>query len=321
MSGFLSSKYLKFQQTQFRERIEEDLHCAKCGYNVRGLTYAGSCPECSATIEPGADDVLLDGDDAERGAWRLGLALAFLCIVCAVAARLLLFVVGFSGVSPQVVWVYLWLGFGLGIVWAVAAWLITPAVLGRRWVLMGQLRWVVRVSQLFWPAAYAGWMIGLATDRSIVVFWATALRLLAGIGAIVLALMLVPVATAAERETAARRLNAAVWLLPILTLLPQAFPERISWIFLVPLGMLLLLWAWVMVLFAMGVGELHQHVRWTMLDASVLASRHERVSETRQAIDRELTASVRPPPSSLPDIPMEPPQQSPRRTDGPADGY
>lgn len=320
MSGFLSSKYLKYQRALSQERIEEDLYCAKCGYNLRGLTYAGSCPECSAPIEPVADDVLLGGDDAERRAWRLGLALAFLCLVGAVAARLLLFVSGFGGVSNQVASAYLWFGFGLGIVWAVAAWLITPAVLGRRWVLMGQLRWVVRVSQLFWPVAYAGWMIGRATGPSAVLLWAMTLRLLAGIGAIVLALMLVPVATAAQRETAGRRLNAVVWLLPILTLLPQAFPQRIEWFFLVPLGMLLLLWAWVMMLYAMGIGELHQHVRWTMLDASVLASRHERVSETRQAIDRELAASVRPPPPSLPDIPMEPPEKSPRRAYGPSDG-
>ena len=52
MSGFLSSKYLKYQQALFRERIEEDLHCVKCGYNVRGLTYGRACPECSAPIEP-----------------------------------------------------------------------------------------------------------------------------------------------------------------------------------------------------------------------------------------------------------------------------
>jgi len=132
--------------------------------------------------------------------------------------------------------------------------------------------------------------------------------------------MLIPVASAAHREIAARRLNAVVWLLPILTLLPQAFPGSIAWIFLVPLGMLLLLWAWVMMLYAMGVGELYRHVRWTMLDARVLASRRDRVSETRRAADRELAASVRPPPPSLPDIQMESPQESPRRADGPSEG-
>ncbi len=320
MSGFLSSKYLKYQQARIHERIEQDLPCAKCGYNVRGLTYAGSCPECSAPIERGAGDVLLSGDDAERRAWRLGLALASGCLVGAVAARLLLFVVGFGVLSPLVASAYLWLGFALSLVWMVAAWLITPAALGRRRIFMGQLRLVVRVSQLFWPVAYAAWIFGRATQPSALLFWATALRLLAGIGAIVLALMLVTVATAAQRETAARRLNAVVWLLPILTLLPQAFPQRIQWLFLVPLGMILLAWAWVMMLYAMGVGELHQHVRWTMLEASVLASRDERVSLTRKAMDRELAASVRPPPPSLPDIPMEPPERSPRRTDRPSDG-
>lgn len=321
MSGFLSSKYLKYQQALFRETIDEDLHCVKCGYNVRGLRYGRSCPECNAPIEPASRDVLLSGDDAERRAWRLGLGLAAVCLFAAVAARLLLFVLGFWGLSPEVASAYLWLGFGLSIVWAVAAWRITPASLGRRWMFMGRLRWVVRVSQLFWPVAYAAWILGRATAPSVLLFWATSLRFLAGLGAIVLALMLVPVATAAHRETAARRLNAVVWLLPILTLLPQAFPRSIAWIFLVPLGMLLLLWAWVMILYAMGLGELHRHVRWTMLEANVLASRDERVSETRQAIERELAASARPPPPPpLPDIPLEPPEKSPPRPEGPSNG-
>lgn len=320
MSGFLSSKFLKYQQARARGTIDEDLCCATCGYNLRGLSYVGSCPECSAPIEPAGDDVFLAGDDAERRAWRLGLGLASGCLAGAVAARLLLFVAGFGGAGNQVVWVLLWFGFGIGIVWAFAAWLITPAVLGRRWMFMGQLRWVVRVSQLLWPAAYAAWMIGLATSRFDLFPLAAVLRLLAGIGGIVLALMLVAVATAAQREAAARRLMAAVWLLPILSLLTQAFPGRMPWFFLVPLGMLLLGWAWVMMLAAMAVGELYQHVRWTMLEASVLASRPERVSEARSAIDRELAASVRPPPAPLPEIPMEPPERSPRREDGPSNG-
>ena len=320
MSGFLSSKYLKFQQALSRGTIEKDLYCTKCGYNLRGLTYVGSCPECSAPIEPAGGDVLLSGNDAQRRSWRLGLALAAACLFAAVAARLLLFVLGFWGLSPEVASAYLSLGFGLGILWAVAAWLITPAALGRRWMFMGRLRWVARVSQLFWPVAYAAWILGRATAPSVLLFWATLLRLLAGLGAIVLALMLVPVAMAAQREIASRRLNAVVWLLPILTLLPQAFPKSIAWIFLVPLGMLLLLWAWVMMLYAMGVAELYRHVRWSMLDAHVLASRHDRVSEARRAADRELAASVRPPPPPLPDIPLEPPEKSPRRPDGPSDG-
>ncbi len=325
MSGFLSSKYLKYRQASSRERIEEDLFCVDCGYNVRGLNSGRACPECGVAIEaPGgaggvSGDVLLAGGPARRQAWRLGLALAFGCLVGAVAARLVLFSSGFWGISARTAWAYLTCGMVLSVGWVIAAWLITPPVLGRRWILMGLLRWVVRVSQLLWPLAYVCWMFGLAAQDDGAVIWGRILRLLGGVGAILLALMLMPVAMAAQREIAARRFNAVVWLLPILTLLPQAFVGNIPWFWLVPLAVLLLLWAWVMMLYALAIGELQRHVSWTMKEADRLTTREERIARMRQEIDRDIEASVRPPPVSKPDIPMVQPEESSRRADDPSD--
>ena len=275
MSGFLSSKYLKYQD-----------------------------PKGPTPIDPQGEDILLSAGAGARRSWRIGFAIAFLCLLGVVAARLMLFVAGVGGLSDDTAWAYLGCGLVLSVLWLIAAWLITPAVLGERFMFMGTLRWVVRVSQLLWPAGYACWMLGFAAADHQWIMWGRVLRLGAGAGAILLAVMLIAVAASAQRENAARRLNAVAWLLPILTLLPQAFPLTMEWIFLVPLGMLLLLWAWVMMLFALGVGELHQHLRWGMADTKRLTSRDERIAGMRRTHDRELEASVRPPPPSEPDIPM-----------------
>ncbi|MEE8459917.1 MAG: hypothetical protein V3S08_08580 [Phycisphaerales bacterium] len=275
MSGFLSSRYLKYQD-----------------------------PKGSAPTEPSDDDVLLSGGAGARRVWRTGFAIACVCLGGVVAARLMLFVSGVWGVGDETARMYLASGLVLSVLWLIAAWLITPAVLGRRFMFMGTLRWVVRVSQLLWPAGYACWMLGIAAADDRLIMWGRVLRLGAGAGAILLAVMLIAVAGAAQREKAARRFNAVAWLLPILTLLPQAFPSTVAWFFLIPLGMLLLLWAWVMTLYALGVGELYQHVRWGMVDTQRLVSRDDRIARMQRDQDRELAASVRPPPSSLPDIPM-----------------
>ncbi len=305
MSGFLSSKYLKYRNEIYRHPIDKDLSCSTCGYNVRGLNYGRACPECATPIEPaGDDDILLTGGASRRHAWRIGFAIAFLCLVGAVGARLTLFLLGFSGLSDATAWAYLEFGFVLGLLWAIAAWLLTPAVLGVRFMYMGTLRWIVRFSQLLWPLGYMCWMSGFSGSNDKLIMWGRVLRLGAGVGALLLGFMLVAVAYSAQRENVARRLRATVWLLPIPTLLTQAFPSNMPWIFLVPLGMLLLLWAWMMMLYALAVGELYRHVRWGTLDASRLASREERIAETRRGYDRALEASVRPPPTSQPDIPM-----------------
>ncbi len=275
MSGFLSSKYLKYQD-----------------------------PKRPTPTDPQGDDILLAGGAGARRLLRTGFAIAFLCLVGVVAARLMLFVTGVSGLREDFAWAYIACGLVLSFLWLIAAWLMTPAVLGRRFMFMGTLRWVVRVSQLLWPAGYTCWMLGFAAHDDRWIMWGRVLRLGACAGVILLAVMLIAVASSAQRETAARRLNAVAWLLPILTLLPQAFPSTIWWVYLVPLGMLLLLWAWVVTLFALSVGELYQHLRWGMADTKRVASRDERIARMRREQDRALEASVRPPPPSQPDIPM-----------------
>jgi hypothetical protein len=309
MSGFLSSRHLKYRQPQYQSKIDRDLPCAGCGYNLRGLNYGRDCPECGLAIEPpGADqDVLLAGGWPGRGALRIGLAAAFGCLVVAVCARFVLFVGGFKGVSPELARVYLTTGLVLSAVWTIAVWLITPRRLDRCSPRMRQLRLVIRGTQPLWVAGYVCWLLAIVNSDDQLAVWGRVLRFGAGVGAVVLAAALCRVAEQAQREQAARRLNAAVWLLPITTLLPQLFPKEMAWFGIAPLGLLLLLWAWVMMLFALGVLELQRHVSWAGAHAAQAHTRSQRVAQTREAVERELEASIRPLPSSPPDVPLEPP--------------
>lgn len=59
------------------ERVcDRDRPCAKCGYNLRGLPFRGSCPECGelASIAPLSDDwpqlTVLERDAIWRGVRR-----------------------------------------------------------------------------------------------------------------------------------------------------------------------------------------------------------------------------------------------------------
>ena len=178
MSGFLSSKFLKYQD-----------------------------PERPAPTGPSDDDILLAGGAGARRIWRTGFAIAFVCLLGVVAARLTQVVSAVWGIGDVTVRMYLNCGLVLSVLWLIAAWLITPAVLGRRFMFMGTMGWVVRVSQLLWPAGYACWMLGIAAADDRLIMWGRVLRLGAGAGAILLAVMLIAVAGAAQREKAARRFN------------------------------------------------------------------------------------------------------------------
>ncbi|MHC4769791.1 MAG: hypothetical protein ACYTEI_13930 [Planctomycetota bacterium] len=309
MSGFLSSKYLKYRRPEYQVKVEGDLPCTECGYNLRGLNYGRNCPECGLAIEPedAVGDVLRAASWSSRGAVRLGLTAAFGCLVAAVAARFVLFFGGFTGISPELARTYLATGLVLSVAWTIAAWMITPRRLDGRRSGMRALRLVVRSTQPLWVVGYVCWLVAIIDGDDQLAAWGRGLRFLAGVGAIVLAVVLCRVAGDAGREHAARRLNAAAWILPITTLLPQLFPRDMAWFGLIPLGLLLLLWAWVMMLYALGVLDLQRHVSWAPIHAAQARTRSRRVAEKRAAADRELEASIRPFPSLPPEIPLDPP--------------
>ncbi len=315
MSGFMSNRYLKFlearQAQDRRPPFDHDRACLRCGYNLRGRRLGERCPECGTVIEQAGalHDELLAGSAAEQRRFRAALVIASACIVGAVAARLFKFIAGFDGLSDATRIAYVGLGLALSLLWAGAAWMLTPPRLASGHPRLGVVRRLVRTSQLLWPIAYTCWLLAVLRGADGLLVVGAVLRLVAWAGAIVFAWFLWCLAERAQRENAARRLNAAVWLLAPVALLPQVFPNSMPWYLLTPLGIFLFLWAWVMLLYAAGVFELERHVRWSMVHEAGVSAHAERVAQVRRAHERRTESRLRPLPPIPPDIPIAPPQE------------
>ena len=253
VSQFFSRKYLlaKQRETTAPSRITSDLACTACGYNLKGLSFGRNCPECGTQIDsgPALDDVMLQGNWARRNAWRLGFATLFVCLLVVTAARLLMFLAGVWGAIEYAAESYVVTLLLVSFVWLGAAWSVTPSDLGR-FTMLRHLRHFVRLTQILWPMACALWLVGTSQSSATMVEWARALRLIAGSGVLAMIVILMRISVWAELDEQARRFNAALWLLPITTLLVQAFPGQVAWFTMVPMGLFLGLWAWVMLVFA-----------------------------------------------------------------------
>lgn len=75
--------------------VRRPLPCAKCGYDIEGLSVPGHCPECGhpildsieAAIDPAASALAPAGSPERRTAWALQFACAGLVLVLAVGLR------------------------------------------------------------------------------------------------------------------------------------------------------------------------------------------------------------------------------------------
>lgn len=75
--------------------VRRPLPCAKCGYDIEGLSIPGQCPECGhpildsieAAIDPAASALAPPGSPERRTAWALQLACAGLVLVLAIGLR------------------------------------------------------------------------------------------------------------------------------------------------------------------------------------------------------------------------------------------
>src|SRR3954471_9644603 len=71
--------------------VTSDLNCRRCGYNLRGLTYGGRCPECNVPVAMSAQsDALRYGDPR----W-----LRRLCIGCEMLMAQKLLYIAWSAIS------------------------------------------------------------------------------------------------------------------------------------------------------------------------------------------------------------------------------
>jgi hypothetical protein len=313
VSRRLSSKLLKSRGAA-RPAIDERRPCPHCGYDLRGLPLGQACPECGGVddVRRAAHDVLQSGSPAQRAALRRGFAIATLCLIVALAARLAFLaasLAGWTGARGA----YVFVGAANSIAWAAAVWLITPPRIVHRSPELAPARRAARVLAPAFAAGYACIIAReLAPAGSSLESWLDAGnmlgRLLGGAGAMILAFVLTVVAGDVERPDAARRFNAVAWILWVPTLLAQAFRASITWIDLIVLAMVLLFWTWLMALFILGMRELWAHAHWAHVLTFGVSGRAARIDQTRCELDAAAAAAIRPLPGTGDDVGLEGPR-------------
>lgn len=312
MSSFLSNKFLQYRNAASLN-IESDLFCTTCGYNVRGLMFGRNCPECGQQIRqsPGMHDALVSGDWSQRQRTWLGLTLITASLFIVAIARFWLFIVLVLTSMMSAEHIYLWLGLCVSGAWVGGVWLLTPPRMDAQYAPMKWLRLSARWSQLLWLPAYLCWIAaslfysGTPLGDSLYP-WSLMLRGVAGIGALCFAAWLLRLASDAELDDASRRINFCIWMLPIPTLLLVQVPSQVPWIALTLIAMVLLVWCWYVLLLGRAVLVMQRHVSWALRLAADLQHRDTRMMQTRQQLECEIQAQIRPlPQQTRSDVPLD----------------
>lgn len=291
--------------------VEGDFPCHSCGYNLRGLPYGSRCPECGLAMQESQRwtsgsflprlNILLP---PERGA-RRRLEVGFLL---AAAALVIMLSVGLIRGLP---WETLGLGrAAIALAVANALWLVAMALLlprsfhgYGRWFKIG--RRFVLTSSILWLAAHGAALIlvygptNLANEWAYRVAWYAG-RLIGTVGMLIFFLMLSVASWDADRDDVGRRLMTVFWGVlcfgAILLLAPRGLlgasvvgpvvvglfaPFALAWAIFMGMGV------WCML-------TLHSTVRWVTTGAQGLAGRPDRIKATREEIDRQVKAAIRP---------------------------
>jgi hypothetical protein len=103
--------------------IADDLHCRSCGYNLRGLSDSGRCPECDAPIDRSSHGDLLHYSDP-RWLWTVARGFRILNFSIALGLLALIGIVIFGRVAG-LRWVMPASILMVGTVMAVGIWLAT----------------------------------------------------------------------------------------------------------------------------------------------------------------------------------------------------
>jgi hypothetical protein len=323
MSGFLSNKYLQFRGLSYnpalgtRPRVvEDDQCCISCGYNLRGLPVGRACPECGEPRKnvPGVNDPLLMGEWSQRKRLWLGLTIITVCLFSVCFARLGIFITLVLALSSSARDLYLWLILLISVGWVSGVWLVTSPEFDARYRRLRPLRIAVRCSQLLWLPACALWVVSIlaltGTAQESAHFWSVVLRGLAAVGALGLAVWLMRLAEDAELEDEHRRLNLAVWMLPVPTLVLALIPMQVPWIYLALIFMVLLVWCWFIFQWARAALGMQRHLAWAIRLSTRQQGRDQRMAQVRQQADRQASAMIRPVQTTDSVVPLEPPPRS-----------
>lgn len=335
MSRYFTDKFLRnLRPAESKATIDRDEFCPECKYNLRGLPEGHRCPECGwapgdwdygesqagAASGPVKRTPLIDAMSLDAGAnrrrWKTALGLACACVVVALVARAVYFGVAITGFGEKLLPPYLVLGLLVSVGWTFATAMMLPPRLGRYWRWVGPLRSFVLWTQWLWILAYVLWLAYISDQsggQKALLAGQLVLRGIAGLGVIVLAVILAHVAEEAEIDSAARRFNTAAWVLPIVSLLAMALAAAftgpaggftsgpwggVQFIFILPPLALILAWCWIMSVFALGFLRLRQHTAWSIQYEQMAKGREERIARKRAWLQQQADAKVRPLPGA-----------------------
>lgn len=285
----------RFRGTARAALIEDDLPCSQCGYNLRGLMTGGRCPECGLLIprDPtgrvATDPAALRSRLATPGVrWGLLLSAAGLFVITPITFLRLFLLVGDDALA--------WFRTGCALMWGAGALMFLRKGMD---VVLPKLSWprrAISVTQAGWIVGYILLWLRVVVGVELPVLLEqleTMLGFVAGVGAIVMAWYLKQVAEELEAPEAATRLNVALWGLPILSIILMGFPDTLTILSQVLMGLFLAPWCIVAWTYAMGLRSLSQSLTWTRQGDRRLVGRDDRVAATREEMDREVSAKVR----------------------------
>jgi hypothetical protein len=151
--------------------IEHDLLCRTCGYNLRGLSLRGVCPECQTPVDRALHGDLLRYSDPR---WVRSLARGMRRLNAAVALTLIL-VIAMMLLEPlrERVWLMMSLALGLGALAVAGVWLATqrdPAAVEREpmlsWRRTLRIAMIVAVALEAFDDLLINAMVGLRLART-----------------------------------------------------------------------------------------------------------------------------------------------------------
>jgi len=314
VSSFLSNKYLEYRKRSLEppKPIDADLHCSTCGYNIRGLTVGRNCPECGTQItrDIGSADVLLDGSESDRQRTKWGLTLLAFALIGTPIKCLggFIWLVFFPSSANTFVLAGFDLAFALA--WAAGTWLLLSKRLDAHNPNWRVPRLIARWTQMFFPISLGLWLLAATQSANVgasstLLKLELALTILGYLGAIGLVLTLHRLACGAELDTSARRINLAMWMLSIPSLILMTIPDQVFWVSLLLIGPVVLVWCWFVLMLGRGVLTMQRHVSWSLRLAQDAPLRSQRVADTRRELDAAVRAQIRTTPGPLDEVPLD----------------
>ena len=291
---------------------EEDVLCENCGYNLRGLAPGRACPECGhgsgskkKNKRRSLIDPFLNGDDSHRSRLRTGLFL--IAVIFPVVALARPFAFGGIVLTGDPVWSigYRWLVLLAATGWIAAVWMVTPPNLDTLLPSWRRVRQAARLLAWAWlPGAAIMLISSYFLLEDVLLLAGYAGRFTGGVGVLVVGVWLYRLAEDAELEKEHHRINLAVWVLPLPTLLLAAVSGPMAWFAVIPLTLVYITWVWAMLLYAAAIFGMGQHVRWAMRHRLEQMEREERIQARKKQLEKEAASRVRETREGEGDIPL-----------------